>query len=554
VDGTTGLIKVVYAGGEDFLPEDITVGPDNRLYVCDATNGRILRMDQDGKKVETVFDQATSPASQAPGGPQGPRFSSTGTLFFNTKNTNGSNPSGVWKIDGLAAIPSGGRFPAPVKVLSATDSGEGLAFRNNGDLLVINRGLGEVQRSLSPDLMSTQAIVTGLTDPIGVAVNSVDDIFVARGNSLNGIQRFTVTSKGVASTPYVNFDPADLPIYFEFNSEDTLFVTTADATLQNGKLWRVAPPVAPNTTGSKTLLAALPKCKGKVPPAVGVGIPATSRSITKKDFTGTQAYNFGFSSYEVTAGLCTATITARQRPPAEVNAMLSAAGIKGKGQPLSGEEGWVTTWLVEPSPAGCLPGPDGTFGIAIAAFVNAPFKISPGIVKCNGSPTVCEQLPDFGYYPQGTILGLPGDPVTSTKSKSFSEYLFVNLELAQNGNFCGFQPPLSSDPDRSRVFNSGQTIPFKFQLMTGANCTGSFITDAKAVLSVAQIESGNGKALFDRKVIDASGSSNDPPAFRNDGANYLFNLKTSKGWTAGLYAATVTSNKFFPQTILFRLR
>jgi hypothetical protein len=234
--------------------------------------------------------------------------------------------------------------------------------------------------------------------------------------------------------------------------------------------------------------------------------------------------------------------------------MLTASKINGKAQPLSGEEGWVTTWLVEPDPSvGCQLASDGFYGVAIAAFVDAASNISPGVVRCSGSPTVCTQLPDFGYYPEAPILGGPGDPVTSTKTKSFSEYLFVNLALAQNGNFCGFQSPL--DPNNPAVFNAGKTITFKFQLTTGANCTGSFITDAKAVLSVARIDP-NDPSTFVRMGVKASGGSNDPPFFRNDNPSksYVFNLDTSGSeWTPGLYTATVTSNKVLPQTIQFRL-
>jgi hypothetical protein len=537
VDGTTGAITVVYTGSTNFLPEDITVGPDNKIYVCDPTNGRIVRMNQNGTNVETVYNE---PA----GGPQGPRFNSAGTLFFNTK---GSNPSGVWKIDGLAAVPFGGPFLPPVNVLSATQVGEGLAFTNSGDLLIVNRGLGKVQCLKGP-LDSCPNEIIGLTDPIGVVVNSVDDIFVARGKSPYDIQRFPSNDISLPTT-YVDFSSTNnQPNYIEFTSDDTLFVATADAAMQNGKVWKVTPPVSPGANVSPTLLATLPKRQGKFPPAMGVGVPATSVSITKKIDPpgGKKVWNFGPHSFEVTAGPCTATITARQRAPEEVRTMLANGGFtEGQGQPLSGEEGWVTTWSVVPGASGCQPESDGSYGIAIAAIVDAAFNISPGIVRCdvspNGSWKNCTKKDGFGYYPQSNLL--PGDPVTSTRTKSFSEYLFVNLRLAQVGTFCGFQSPVGS-----KSFNLGQNITFKFQLKDGPNCTGNFITDANAVISVAQIELSDGKPTFDRKDIKASGNSNGPPLFRYDRQNnqYLFNLDTS-GWPPGKYSVTVISDKFFPQ-------
>jgi hypothetical protein len=549
VDGKTGKPTVVYKK-DQFFPEDITVGPDNRVYFCDPTNSRIMRMDQDGKNVETVYDQATAPAPQKPMGPQGLRFNAAGALFLNTK---GLNPTGVWKIDGLPAIPfgnSGKPFPLPFQLpFSATQSGEGLAFTINGDLLVVNRSSREVQRSPGPDFTSAKAIITGLADPIGIAVNSHGDIFVARGSSPYNIQRFTMTTDGLSSPiTYVDFSSTkDRPNYLEFTSDDTLFVATENETQRIGKLWKVTPP----SSVAMTTSALVPLATFQGQPAVGVGRPATSVSLTKT-FIGTKAYNFGSNSFEVTAGACTATITARERSPNEVNDMLAASGIKGTGQPQSGKEGWITTWAVEP--AHCSPADDSYYGIALACFVDEPFKINPGIVRC-GSPTSCEQILDFGYYPQGPILGVPGDPISGGKTRSFSEYLFVNLQLAQNGNFCGFLSPLDSDPNNPAVFSIGTTIPVKFQLTTKPGCTGSFITDAKAVLSVAQTELGDGTPTFDRKVVNPSGNANEPPVFRSDGPTkqYIFNLKTS-GWTAGLYSATVKSNKFFPQTILFRLQ
>jgi hypothetical protein len=575
VDGTT--TTVVYTGDNNFLPEDITVGPDNKLYVCDPTNGRILRMDRDGKNVDTVYNQVAALPPQNPGGAQGPQFDLAGTLFFNTKTTKNSVPSGVWRIDGLAAIPFGGPFPAPVNVLGTAQSGEGLALTSNGDLLIVNRsaliGGGVVQRSPGPLFASAKTIILNLYDPIGVAVNSVGDIFVSRGslpvnnqfpeNSPYAIHRFTLTSDNTVSsqTTYADFsDTKDQPNYLQFAFDDTLLVATSDATLQNGKLWKVTPPVPPARESSKTLLVDLAKLSINQPAvAMGVDLP---RSITET-FTGTKVYNFWSNAFEVTAGACTATITLRQRPPAEVNKILLDSGIKGTVQLLRGE-GWATTWLVEPDPvAGCkpvLPPPNDYYGVAILGFVTDPFKISPGIVKCTDSPPgtdlppVCKQQQDFGYFPEATTFLGPGDPISTTRPKSFSEYLFVNLDLVQNGNFYGPLSPLRSDPNNPAVFDIGRTIPVKFRLTDG---NGSSITNAKAVLSVALIEFG-GKETFIRRDISPAGKANAPPLFRYDKnlKQYLFNLQNSKstGWKPGKYAGYITSDSFFPQKILFELR
>jgi len=584
IDGTTGATTTVYKSS-GFFPEDITVGPDNKVYVCDPTKGQIVRMEQDGTKVQTVYPQPNSHLSELPGGPQGPRFNSAGTLFFNTK---GSGANGVWKIEGLIGL-TGPPFPDPVKVLPTNQSGEGLAFTINGDLLIANRSLtlggGAVRLSPGPLFASdkTSTIINKLYDPIGIARNGAGDIFVARAGSPYDIQRFTVTPTGVSSSTSVKFDAPDQPFYLEFTFDGTLFVATAtaNASIPSGNVWKITPPVPPNTVVPKEPLASFAIDQQ----AVGVGRPATSLSITKT-FSGTQAYDFGPNSFELTAGTltapCTATITARQKPPAEVNQMLQdsctmqGSCVAGTVQTMSGDEGFATTWLVEPDLVkGCPTATDGNYGVAILGFVGAPFGISPGIVKCSlptgeqagPSSPVCVKQQDFGYYPEATSLRGFGDPVIVTKSRSFSEYLFVNLNLdltpGQNVYFCGPLSPLNSDPKKPAVFSIGQTIPIKFQLRTGSNCTGGFITDANAVASAAQIRLENGTNTFIRRVITPAGSANDPPTFRYDSVSnlYVFNLKTSKatGWKPGLHQLIVTSNKFFPQKpppnqILFQLQ
>src|SRR5262245_45774759 len=74
VDRTTGAVTVIYTGTDKSRPEGLTVGPDNRVYFCDPTNGQINRMDQDGRKFEIVYDQAGKDPSKFPVGPQGSIF------------------------------------------------------------------------------------------------------------------------------------------------------------------------------------------------------------------------------------------------------------------------------------------------------------------------------------------------------------------------------------------------------------------------------------------------------------------------------------------------
>ena len=96
IDGTTGVVTVLFTGSTGFRPGDLTVGPDNKVYAC--AGDRVIRMDQDGRNVETVYDKATSPISNPPSAPEGPRFTWDGSLLLNTRATH----TGVWIIPGVA--------------------------------------------------------------------------------------------------------------------------------------------------------------------------------------------------------------------------------------------------------------------------------------------------------------------------------------------------------------------------------------------------------------------------------------------------------------------
>src|SRR5262245_32728049 len=52
------IVVLTLSNGE--RAEDVTFGPDNRLYVSMPTNNRIIRVDTNGKNRRTVFDKATS--------------------------------------------------------------------------------------------------------------------------------------------------------------------------------------------------------------------------------------------------------------------------------------------------------------------------------------------------------------------------------------------------------------------------------------------------------------------------------------------------------------
>src|SRR5712692_1741352 len=103
VSPNTGVATTIYSDqtttGDmpNFLPEGMAIGPDGKIYVCVSPNDKILRMNQDGTQVETVYQRNSE---TQPTGPEGASFDSSGNLFFNTRQP---NHTGVWEIAGAGA-------------------------------------------------------------------------------------------------------------------------------------------------------------------------------------------------------------------------------------------------------------------------------------------------------------------------------------------------------------------------------------------------------------------------------------------------------------------
>jgi streptogramin lyase len=268
-------------------PEDIVVGPDGKIYVCDSDNNDVRRIDPSTLTVETVYNFSTTLATQCnggvcPKGPEGPSFNTLGDLYFNTRN---APHTGVWKIPAsqLSPIPSGGATPVNVFTAAQTGSsfGEGTVFDVKDNLLIVDRSGNKVLESSSPYtpppsvLISNPTDVTRLSTPIGIAVNSQNDIFVAN-NGAGTINHFSST--GAFLNTYVTFTSPDTPVYMQFDASDNLFVVTVqDATAGHGKLWRVPP------SSSATLVVDLhtvflggPVTGLSSDKALGLGLPATT--------------------------------------------------------------------------------------------------------------------------------------------------------------------------------------------------------------------------------------------------------------------------------------
>src|SRR6266480_1101103 len=263
VDSNPAKVFVLYTGDAQFEPEGISLGPDNKIYVCDSLGNRIWRITQDGTSAAVIYNFLPSNSTR-PQGPEGPSFNHAGDLFFNTRNDESRPATGVWTITGLGSTSDAGPFN-PVNILPTsqigTFFGEGTTFDGQNNLLIVDSSGGRILKS-SPSYTSATVIIpntdqsTVLSEPIGIAVNNQNDIFVANFGSGN-IDHFS--SAGVFLGTYVTFTSLDRPAYMQFDPSGNLFVVTVqDEYARHGKVWRLPPPqISSQTTPTPILVVDL---------------------------------------------------------------------------------------------------------------------------------------------------------------------------------------------------------------------------------------------------------------------------------------------------------
>ena len=194
-----------------------------------------------------------------------------------------------------------------------------------------------------------------------------------------------------------------------------------------------------------------------------------------------------------------------------------------------------------------LPSPGfqftGSFDILIKYFDPVPAPANPRMAHdFSGIPG-----DDFTEDMTNAFFPSPNpdtDPALRGRTINWSRIVAVDL-ATDPAIFIGFLEPLGAG---GKAFKSGRTIPVKFQLTDG---NGNPVTDAVAHISVAKISNGEVGPLA--SDVEASGAANTDNLFRFGGGNYVYNLST-KGFTSGTYLLTVTSTKFFFQTVTFASR
>jgi len=579
VDGAVGTTVAIHTEtlASSFSPEDIVVGPDKRIYICDPGHSKIYRVRQDNTGFEIVYNQNSSPS--LPAFPEGPSFNGT-DLYFNTHFLQGTGTNGgVWKIaNATGTVPAGPVGFTPTQVFDSNVEGEGTAFgtadATSGMLLFVERSSNQVL-SCNPSSCTspTTLIANGegspvLDDPIGIAVrNSDGHIFVANaGSTLKNINHFD--SSGVFQETYASFSGTDHPFYLEFDALGRLYVVTNDLSGAGGKVWRIESP------GGETNLVFLVALSASITgvagtQAVGLGLAPNAFLTQHYAISGTplkKQFAFSTTGDEVDItfpAILTAfdlTVFREEVPYALLGLQLPTSGPNlhfpcaeydsDHGTCVVYEEGVGSA--LDPLPTGNFTGP-----------VSYQLFYPPDPAHPISTPVLAHAEDDMlqapvDQYDENELTGFT--LVTSISSLidptgmnggsgGISRHVALSAPLQgafqSNAFFCGFNSPVPP----GKTFLVGQTVPVKFTITTLANCAGSFVNNASMHLSV--LKEGDGF-----QVVQSSNSRDKSDVFSVLHGQYIFNLSTI-GYTAGTYIVTIWTkdgNGVAPQASFFRLQ
>ncbi len=593
VSGSGGVIlRVTSSGGITTLVpassaayEGLVVGPDTNhgflLYACDPTHNAIIRFDPENTAsgFETVYQGTAASALQQP---QCGRFTNTGDLIVTSKAAG----SGAWEFAGVANSPLNPSntlgFPAtqnpPNGVLSQnsrTQVSQGIAQKNIGDLLIVDTTNKEVIRSRyvplsplppTPPFSGPPEVFIApssslLPSPFGIARQSAGEIYISNQSKKNQIVHFN--AQGGGGSACINTLGSNItPEFMQMSADDTLYVAASSA---HGAVFSV------NTT---SCTATQIPTGNALPALTGIALPPTSVTQTKT-FTGVGTFNFGFTAYQFTSPApgCTLTVTATPISPAAIAALNitdtnTTDSFSGFTPAVNlGWDGFEFKASVNiPNGSACTP----EFGDLsstqfLAAQLDELLVSNPRMVRCGNlsdPPDGCSVMVSLGDYPLGGLL--PSDITYSGGGKQCDVFLVnANLSNSEPGQFCGFQSPLSNVTPIAGTFSSGQNLALKFKLALApaigapGDCqNGPFITDAVALLSVAQLLDKQGNPAFNPIPIESSGSSTPiAPTFKIDSnKQYQFSLSL-QGYAPGTYSITITflSSNAPSQTVLIKV-
>jgi hypothetical protein len=565
---------IVTVSGANF--ESIAVGPDPNInnvdsagnashpfliYACDTANNKIIRFDPASPSpYETIYNNTINGLV-----PECGRSTASGDFFVSNKAG-----SGVYKFQGSLGTPTLVQAGLP-----ATQTGRGLSQKNTGDLLVVDNAGNQVLRApYNAGAFTTQIAfaASSLNGPVGIARTSAGDVFVSNTVVTSGrhgtpaIAHFDRSGSAAAVCPALTFNSNQVPGYVAATQADTVYLVTTANSKSTIWSWNAA-------QGNCSLVSQAALGVATTGIAVGPGaFTPISQQITAASAPTT--FNFNSHAFQISADGCIGTVKPFLISPAAVAGIVArvtpSIGSNVSSARNLGEAGfgvayvakWPDTALSATTCTSIFS--DGNFVNQIFGFYDNTVVNNARIIRCDGSAseplldanTNCVLLDTIGEYPLGGFL--PGDGGTAVRSPTNSTFVLVNEDLAgAQAQYCGLQNPLvnTTDPKKAASFKAGtkNTVSVKFKLATASgNCSnGPYITDATAVISVAQIS-----PVFNAKNVSSTsvGNADVQPLFNAGNQQYQFTLDVS-GFPVGTYSLSITflTNNAVTQNIVFNI-
>jgi hypothetical protein len=416
----------------------LAVGPDNvdvdvngnalhpfLIYACDNNTNTIIRFAPSGAvtftanpTVDVVYNSNSLPAITPVCG----RFTSTGDFYVTNQLSASSTTATVYEFAGLAnvglGVLAGPQNPTSVPLTglsSASAASAGTTQKNVGDLLLVDSTNNQVLRSPyvtpvtppSPFETASAYISTNLNKPLGIARISTGDVFVANaGSSPSTVAHFnsagapastcsTLSFSGAGNTSLFFLAASEIDVIYGAASQPTPskdFTEDLDFTQEKddpGQVWSWSPG-----QGNCTLVS-VAKSETELSGVAVAPIPTApiQQTLTATAASPTPA-TFSYNSNEfqiIAGGGCTATVTAYPLSLANINSMISKAGLPNGGTPIVNlgeggyEIGYEAKWpdsLLSPPCTAVLSGEYANF---IFGLYDLNLSSNPEIIRCDDS-------------------------------------------------------------------------------------------------------------------------------------------------------------------------